>query len=99
MRILAATLFMALALALPARAGSYTNARFGYTLIYPNDRFTPQPEAENGDGRHFTARSGAADLAVWGAYNALEQTPDDIAAQTTTDCTATPYRLVKPTVV
>ena len=31
---------------------SYTNARYGYTVYYP-DFLTPQPEPTNGDGRKF----------------------------------------------
>ncbi|MBL6854137.1 MAG: hypothetical protein ISS15_10870 [Alphaproteobacteria bacterium] len=89
------------AVATPALSASYTNDRFGYTLTYPDNTFAPQPEAENGDGRHFTALHGRADLAVWGGYNALNQSPSDIAGETAANCTsdAAPYRLVKPTVV
>ncbi|HUO88259.1 MAG TPA: hypothetical protein VMU08_03720 [Rhizomicrobium sp.] len=99
-KALAATLVSATALA-PALADSYTNARFGYTLTYPAGVFAPQPEAENGDGRHFTALHGAADLAVWGAYNALDQSASDIANGVASNCAPAPqpYRLIKPTVV
>ena len=102
MRILAATLSIAaVLLATPALADSYANARFGYTLTYPSNTFAPQPEAENSDGRHFLALHGGADLAVWGSYNALNQTPADIAGETLADCTgaAAPYKLVRPTVI
>ena len=89
----------ALLAAMPARAGDYTNSRFGYSITYPDGLFTPQPEAENGDGRHFLAHG--ADLAVWGGYNALNESPGDIAGETLSKCagTAAPYKLVKPTVV
>ena len=88
-----------LAAAAPASAGDYTNSRFGYSITYPDGLFTPQPEAENGDGRHFLAHG--ADLAVWGGYNALNQSPADIAGETLANCTGAtaPYKLVKPTVV
>lgn len=54
----------------------YGNARFGYRICYPADLMTAQPEADNGDGRVFSAGSGAS-LRVWGSYNAAEE---DIAA-------------------
>ena len=100
MRIPAATAIAVVLLATPALAGDYTNSRFGYSITYPDGLFTPQPEAENGDGRHFLAQGGA-DLAVWGGYNALDQSPADIAGETLANCTgaAAPYKLVKPTVV
>ena len=89
------------AISAPALADGYTNARFGYTLTYPARMFTPLPEADNGDGRHLKALSGGADLAVWGAYNALNQSANDIANGVASNCAPSPqpYRLVKPTVV
>jgi hypothetical protein len=100
MRTAAALLFLA-ALTAPALADSYTNARFGYTLTYPGGLFAPQPESDNGDGRHFTALHGGADLAVWGGYNANDQSASDIAEVAASNCLPAPqpYRLVKPTVV
>ena len=50
----------------------YENVRFGYSVCYPADLLTAQPEADNGDGRKFTGKSGA-ELTVWGSYNVLEQ--------------------------
>jgi hypothetical protein len=100
MKTLAATLLILAALTVPASADSYANARFGYVLTYPAGAFAPQPEAANGDGRHFKALQGGADLAVWGGYNALEQTPADMAKEAARDCaSARPYRLVRPTLV
>ncbi|TWB41945.1 hypothetical protein [Nitrospirillum pindoramense] len=46
---------------------SYTNSRFDYTICYPR-AFTPQREADNGDGRAFKA-AGGAELLAFGAYN------------------------------
>lgn len=101
MRIPAALLITAVAIVTPALADSYTNARFGYTLAYPAHIFAAQPEAENGDGRHFKALAGGADLAVWASYNAAEQTPSDIASSVASNCAPAqqPYRLIKPTLV
>ena len=101
MRIPVAALLMFAAFTAPALADSYANARFGYMLTYPAGVFTPQPEAENGDGRRFTAANDAAVLAVWGAYNAAGQSPTDIANDVAGNCTPAPppYRLIRPTVV
>jgi hypothetical protein len=65
---LAATALAPLALAGPSAWQDYRNDRFGYEVSYPADLLVPQPEAENGDGRHFTARRGHADVAVWAGY-------------------------------
>ncbi|MDF0599360.1 hypothetical protein P1J78_01315 [Psychromarinibacter sp. C21-152] len=54
---------------------TYTNARFGTTIDYPAARFDPMPPPQNGDGRSFEARDGGGSFAVWGSYNALEDTP------------------------
>uniref|UniRef100_A0A7V4LDC1 Uncharacterized protein n=1 Tax=Desulfobacca acetoxidans TaxID=60893 RepID=A0A7V4LDC1_9BACT len=58
-----------------AEAGwdTYANARFGYALSYPRDRFIPQGEAANGDGQRFVSPDGEAVLTVWGSHNALGQ--------------------------
>ena len=78
---------VAMAGAAPAADAVYVNARFGYELSYPTDRLVAQPEASNGDGRRFRARDGSAEMAVWGGYNALEQSPAALArAVVDTDC-------------
>jgi hypothetical protein len=53
---------------------TYINSRYSYSIGYPKGILTPQPEADNGDGRVFTTRDGAAELRVWGMYNALSDT-------------------------
>lgn len=90
-----------LALAAPAQADSYANARYGYTLFYPAGLFAAQPESDNGDGRHFRALSGGADLAVWASYNVSKQSAADIANGAAGNClpSPAPYRLVRATVV
>ena len=58
----------------------YENVRFGTTITYPDHVFTePQPEPANGDGQVWLAPNGA-ELRVYGGYNVLEQTPDDLVA-------------------
>lgn len=87
---------------LAARAATYTNVRFGYSISYPDD-LVPEREADNGDGRIFHARRGTAKLSVWGSFRNgdLEGTPDAIADQYLTDCGAgkITYKLVKPRLV
>jgi hypothetical protein len=48
---------------------SYTNVRYGFTACYPRSALTPQREADNGDGRRFTAADGAQ-LATYGTNGA-----------------------------
>lgn len=50
------------------RYEQYCNGRFGYCLEYPAF-LTPQPEAQNGDGRLFTDKAGQERLRVYGAGN------------------------------
>ncbi|MDP3898423.1 MAG: hypothetical protein Q8Q62_17270 [Mesorhizobium sp.] len=58
----------------------YRNDRFGTTLTVPVDVFTIQlPGPENGDGQAWRARDGA-ELFVYGAYNVLEQTLDELCS-------------------
>lgn len=54
----------------------YYNARFGYCIAYPSD-FTRQPEPENSDGCEIR-RDEKTYILVYGSYNALEETVDDM---------------------
>ena len=54
---------------------AYANARFGYAVDVPAD-FSPGEAPENNDGQTFTASDGQGHVAVYGAYNALEHTPE-----------------------
>jgi hypothetical protein len=70
-----------LATAAPAGAAGweiYINARFGYRIEYPAWLFGPLEEAENGDGAILAGDDGAR-LLVFGAINALGQSPAEIA--------------------
>ena len=61
---------------------TYANPRFGTTIDYPADLFArPDPPPENGDGQAFRSRDGRARLAVWGAYNAGHDSPQQYVAQ------------------
>lgn len=53
---------------------TYVNGLYGYTICYPPELLTAQPESDNGDGRSF-AGVGGATLKVWGFYNTLDDTP------------------------
>lgn len=55
---------------------TYSNARFGYRVLYPTF-LTPQPPPENNDGREFHSSDGKIILAVWGGYNALDESLAD----------------------
>ena len=52
---------------------TYSNDRFGYSVCYPADLLQPQSEGDNHAGITLTAADGAS-MAVWGSYNALDQT-------------------------
>lgn len=56
-------------------AATYANVRYGYTIDYPGDLLVPGTEADNGDGLVFSAKSGKAQVAVWGRFNAADETP------------------------
>jgi hypothetical protein len=80
---------------------TYANARFGYTIEYPADLLVPQPEAENGDGRAFDTKTGKAQILVYGGYNALDESPAELANHAEKDCAGghAQYRVVKPALV
>lgn len=71
----------------------YDNVRFGYSVCYPGDLLTAQPEADNGDGRKFTGESGA-ELTVWGSYNVLKQDIDALIGHLSGDGDTVTHRRV-----
>ena len=50
-----------------ACAATYANARFGYSITYPDDLLIPEREVDNSDGRAFHARHGAGTGCRFGA--------------------------------
>jgi len=59
------------------RWATYANPRFGTTVDYPADLFPQRdPPPENGDGQAFRSRDGRTRLALWGSYNAGDDTPE-----------------------
>jgi hypothetical protein len=85
---------------LAAGDATYVNSRFGYAIDRPAD-WVAEAEAENGDGRVFHPRGSAVRAAVWGGYNALDESPAQIADRAAEDCHGAPlaYRVVKPALV
>ncbi len=55
---------------------TYCNSRFDYCVEYPTI-LTPQPEADNGDGRIFISKNKKVTLFAWGS-NSLDE---DLASQ------------------
>lgn len=95
----AAAIVLASSAAASETWNTYGNARFGYVLAYPAS-LLPQPEADNGDGRHFLSADGQVDLAVWAGYNVLEETPAALAADAEKRCgDAAAYKVVKAALV
>ena len=67
--------FLSLVQAATAEPLTYTNERFGTSATFPADIFTQQQEPpENGDGLTWQSADGAS-LAIFGSYNALDETP------------------------
>ncbi len=60
-----------------ARCPVYKNSRFGYSLTYPSEVFSGEPESANGDGRKFYSADHTAKVAVFGAYNTEKYTMEE----------------------
>ncbi|NTG51693.1 hypothetical protein G6M04_30315 [Agrobacterium rhizogenes] len=56
---------------------TYGNARFEFTMCFPGDLMTAEPESDNGDGRTFSTKDGAQ-LLVWGTDNTRDLTPAQV---------------------
>jgi hypothetical protein len=77
MRIIyAASLLLALIVTASSQQkfDTYSNARFGYEIAYPNDLVRSLSTPDNGDGQIFRSKNKSAELYVWGQYNALGHT-------------------------
>lgn len=75
----AVSLLFTLTLSASAQPFTYTNARFGTSVTFPDEVFSQQSQPPaNGDGMTFLVPDGAS-LAIYGSNNALEQTPDQLA--------------------
>jgi hypothetical protein len=78
-------LFVIFALILSSQTGfaadfydTYVNHRYGYSIDYPKAILFPQGESDNGDGQTFLSKNTDARLLVYGSYNALEQSLEEI---------------------
>jgi hypothetical protein len=87
--IMVACAFALPAVAAPAAMLRYDNARYGYSIAYPAE-LIPEPESANDDGRAFHSSDGQVRVLVWANYNALSQTPTELAKQAEGDCGASP---------
>ncbi|WP_181707347.1 hypothetical protein [Chthonobacter rhizosphaerae] len=91
-------LFALVTAAAPALAEdwqTYTNPKFGTTITYPADIFTPEPESANGDGRRFVSADGRAEITVYGGYNVDRLSLKDLLAAANDD--AAPHRVTYQT--
>ena len=92
------------AIAVAQQAGGdwkpYANVRFAYSVQYPADQLRAGREADNSDGKVFTALHGSGTISVSGHY-ALEATSQrDEAADAEKECAGgkATYRLNNPKV-
>ena len=73
---------------------TYHNARFDYSISYPADLLIPQGESVNGDGQRFLSKDGRTELLVYGAYNSLDQTLNEVLTQESERSPDHPNRVV-----
>ena len=60
---------------------TYLNDRFGTSVDYPADLFTPLPPPDNNDGRRFEMPDGRGGFFVYSQYNALGLGLDELYAE------------------
>ena len=82
---------------------TYHNARYGYSISYPKDILYPQGESDNGDGQKFMSKDADAVLIVYGSYNAIDQSLEELYLEESRGGTdeapkrVVTYRVLKPT--
>ncbi|WP_145963955.1 hypothetical protein [Chromobacterium phragmitis] len=54
--------------------GRYVNARFAFSVPYPDKLLQMGEESDNGDGVRFASPDRHTEMAAWGSNNALEET-------------------------
>ena len=74
---------------------AYVNVRFDYSVCFPADLLTPEPEAPNADGRRFVAKDGAV-LLAYGSNNVLHASAATAARTTGARLGTVSYSSVKP---
>lgn len=55
----------------------YSNDRFNYSVLYPDNVVTPQDSPTNRDGRDFRSPDGRITMQVYGVNNSLSQTLEE----------------------
>jgi hypothetical protein len=73
--------------------GTYTNARYAFSIAYPVGILVPQGEPDNGDGQKFASRDGSATLLAFGS-NRLDRSLQD-EFQTAQENRAVTYKILK----
>ena len=53
---------------------TYSNARFGFSILYPYELLQIQLPSFTGDGRIFVSKDKSTEMRVWGEFNALFRT-------------------------
>jgi len=76
------------------RYRTYHNARFEYSISYPANLLIPQGESANEDGQRFVSKDGRTELLVYGSYNSLDQTLNEVLAQESERSAEHPNRVV-----
>lgn len=73
---------------------TYHNVRFDYSISYPVGILFPQGESVNGDGQRFLSKDGRTELLVYGSYNSLEQTLNEVLTEASERLPDHPNRVV-----
>ncbi|MDB9312635.1 hypothetical protein PN462_05930 [Spirulina sp. CS-785/01] len=52
----------------------YSNSRYHFSVLYPNNILVPLPPPTNNDGREFISPNESIEMVAFGAHNSLDQT-------------------------
>lgn len=75
--------------------GTYTNTRFQFKVIYPKELLIPGEPYENNDGLGFESKDKEIKMTVWGGYNSLMETLQEMAMRYVEDGDTVTYKLLK----
>jgi hypothetical protein len=73
---------------------TYLNARFGYQINYPAQVLVAQGEPDNSDGQKFVAKTGDAQMSVWGNYKVDGDLDDELKMAKESDSKNAPKKEV-----
>jgi len=84
-----------------AAAATYSNAKYGYSVTYPEGQLKSLPQPDAGDGITMKAKAGQAEIRVWGEYNVQPYSAEDIAKMAEQECPnhRASYRVTKANLV